>query len=121
MEEGSFREDLFYRLNVMPIFLPPLRERSDDIEALAHNFIKKFSKHHGRVINGITPEAMDLLKSYRWPGNIRELENVIERSFIVENSHVITADSLPESLRLTPKGAPDKKREHGRVFRTFGF
>lgn len=113
MEEGTFREDLFYRLNVMPIFLPPLRERSDDIEPLTQNFIKKFSKQHGRVINGVTPEALDLLKSYRWPGNIRELENVIERAFIVENSHLITADSLPESLRLAPKEGSDKTANMG--------
>lgn len=108
MEEGTFREDLFYRLNVMPIFLPPLRERSDDIDALVQHFIKKFSKQHGRVINGATTETMDLLKSYRWPGNIRELENVIERSFIVENSQQITVDSLPESLKLAPKESPEK-------------
>lgn len=108
MEEGTFREDLFYRLNVMPIFLPPLRERSDDIEALVQHFIKKFSKQHGRVINGATNETMELLKAYRWPGNIRELENVIERSFIVENSQQITVDSLPESLKLAPKENPEK-------------
>jgi DNA-binding NtrC family response regulator len=99
MEEGQFREDLFYRLNVMPIFLPPLRDRADDIEALAQHFIKKFSKLHGRVINGVTTEALQLFKTYRWPGNIRELENVVERAFIVENTHEITAGSLPDSLK----------------------
>lgn len=103
MDEGQFREDLFYRLNVMPIFLPPLRERTDDIDGLIQTFIKKFSKQHGRVITGVTDEALDLLKSYRWPGNIRELENVVERSFIVENSQEITVESLPESLKLAPK------------------
>lgn len=108
MEEGTFREDLFYRLNVMPIFLPPLRERTDDIEALIQNFIKKFSKQHGRVINGVTPEALNLLKAYRWPGNIRELENVIERSFIVENSNLITMESLPDSLKVTKKENSEK-------------
>lgn len=113
MAEGTFREDLFYRLNVMPIFLPPLRDRQDDIEPLAQNFIKKFSKQHGRVINGITAEALDMLKSYRWPGNIRELENMIERAFIVENSHDITVDSLPESIRLAPKESPEKTAHVG--------
>ncbi|UOF02403.1 sigma-54-dependent transcriptional regulator [Bdellovibrio reynosensis] len=114
MEEGTFREDLFYRLNVMPIFLPPLRERTDDIEALASNFIKKFSKQHGRVINGVTPEALQLLKSYRWPGNIRELENMIERTFIVENSNQITADSLPDSLKAAAaKESPEKTAHVG--------
>ncbi len=100
MAEGHFREDLFYRLNVMPIFLPPLRDRGEDIPALAQHFIKKFSKQHGRTITGITPETIDLLKKYRWPGNIRELENMIERAFIVENSHVITSESLPETVRF---------------------
>jgi DNA-binding NtrC family response regulator len=103
MEEGSFREDLFYRLNVMPIFLPPLRERADDIEALVQYFIKKFSKLHTRSISGIKAEALDLLKKYRWPGNIRELENVVERSFIVENSNLISAESLPEAIRRETK------------------
>ncbi len=103
MEEGQFREDLFYRLNVMPIFLPPLRDRTDDIEALAQHFIKKISKAHGRVISGIDPEALQALKNYRWPGNIRELENIVERAFIVENSSLITKKSLPESLQNAPR------------------
>lgn len=103
MEDGDFREDLFYRLNVMPIFLPPLRERSVDIEPLAQNFIKKFNKHHGQQILGIEPEALEALKSYRWPGNIRELENIIERSFIVENSNKITLEALPEQIREAQK------------------
>lgn len=109
MTEGTFREDLFYRLNVMPIFLPPLRERTDDIGALIQNFIKKFSKQHDRVINGIDPEALELLKAYRWPGNIRELENVIERAFIVENSNNITLESLPDAIRATPKESSGKR------------
>jgi DNA-binding NtrC family response regulator len=108
MEEGDFREDLFYRLNVMPIFLPPLRERSDDIQALAQHFIKKFSKQHGRTINGIKPETLELLKKYRWPGNIRELENVIERAFIVENSNMISPESLPDSIKTPSKESIEK-------------
>lgn len=110
MEDGDFREDLFYRLNVMPIFLPSLRDRVDDIEPLAENFIKKFNKHHGRQIQGIDTDALSALKSYRWPGNIRELENVIERAFIVENSNMITFEALPdqikESQKLEQKSAP---------------
>ncbi len=108
MEDGTFREDLFYRLNVMPIFLPPLRERADDIEALAQNFIKKFSKQHGRIIIGFSTQALALLKSYRWPGNIRELENVIERAFIVENSDTITSDSLPDNVKQVSKNKDEK-------------
>lgn len=99
MEDGAFREDLFYRLNVMPIFMPPLRERGDDIPALTQHFIKKFSKQHGRTITGIDDSALELLRRHRWPGNIRELENIIERAFIVENSDRITAASLPDSLK----------------------
>ncbi|MEK2690696.1 sigma-54-dependent transcriptional regulator [Bdellovibrio sp. GT3] len=113
MADGTFREDLFYRLNVMPIFLPPLRDRSDDIQALAQHFIKKFARQHGRTINGIDNEALEMLKAYRWPGNIRELENVIERAFIVENSQNITLESLPESLKLAPKEAPEKTANVG--------
>lgn len=99
MEEGAFREDLFYRLNVMPIFMPPLRDRLDDIPALVQHFMKKFSKQHGRNILNIETSALEQLKKYRWPGNIRELENVIERAFIVENSDAITVSSLPDPIK----------------------
>ncbi len=105
IEDGTFREDLFYRLNVMPIFLPPLRERADDIGELAQYFMKRFVKGHQRTITGVTPEALQLLKRYRWPGNIRELENVIERAFIVENSNEITVSSLPETITAAPAAA----------------
>jgi two-component system, NtrC family, response regulator AtoC len=102
IEDGTFREDLFYRLNVMPIFLPPLRDRADDIGELAQYFIKRFAKSHSRRLEGLTPEALEILKRYRWPGNIRELENVIERSFIVENSDYITPTSLPDNVLNSP-------------------
>lgn len=98
IEDGTFREDLFYRLNVMPIFLPPLRERADDIGELASYIMKRFNKSHARNLDGLTPEALEILKRYRWPVNIRELENVIERAFIVENSDKITPASLPENV-----------------------
>ena len=99
METGEFREDLFYRLNVMPIFLPPLRDRPDDIPVLAVSFLQKFSKEHNKSINSIDPECLNLMKKYRWPGNIRELENIIERAFIVESSSIMTKSSLPEQIR----------------------
>lgn len=98
IKKGEFREDLFYRLNVLPIFLPPLRERKDDIEALAYYFIEKFNQVHRKNIKKITPQAMQLLKNYNWPGNIRELENVIEHAFVIENSNEITVQSLPETI-----------------------
>lgn len=112
MEDLSFREDLFYRLNVMPIFMPPLRERIDDMEALIMHFVKKFSRSHGRQINGIDPLALEILKTYRWPGNIRELENVVERAFIVEGSDRITVSSIPEHVReQAQKQSKDNKEE----------
>lgn len=98
IEDGTFREDLFYRLNVMPIFLPPLRDRIDDLPELSQYFMKRFSRAHNRTITSIADDAIEVLKKYRWPGNIRELENVIERAFIVENSERITLQSLPEGL-----------------------
>lgn len=106
METGEFREDLFYRLNVMPIFLPPLRERPDDIPVLALSFLQKFSKTHNKNIHSIEPECLDLMKQYRWPGNIRELENIIERAFIVESSSIMTKTSLPAQMHI--KNDPEK-------------
>lgn len=106
IEEGTFREDLFYRLNVMPIFLPPLRDRLDDLEHLVSFFIKKFSKAHGRSLTGITEEALKAMKNYRWPGNIRELENVIERAYIVENGDRMSVHALPDQIK-TAKGQVD--------------
>lgn len=100
IKAGSFREDLFYRLNVVPIFLPALAERKDDMEHMVNIFIKKFNQAHGKRINGITPDAMNVLKKHSWPGNIRELENVIEHAFVLENSNLITIASLPEALLI---------------------
>ncbi len=99
MEEQEFREDLFYRLNVMPIFLPPLRERPDDIGELAHKFLEKFSKTHAKIIHTIAPDCLELMRKYKWPGNIRELENIIERAFIVESTGTMTTISLPENIK----------------------
>ncbi|MBX2993553.1 MAG: sigma-54-dependent Fis family transcriptional regulator [Bdellovibrionaceae bacterium] len=106
IEDGDFREDLFYRLNVLPIFLPPLRDRAEDIPALVQSFIKKFSKQHpSSPITGAASETIALLKAHRWPGNIRELENTIERAFIVESQSVIRPESLPESVRSEARKA----------------
>ena len=99
IEDHTFREDLFYRLNVMPIFLPPLRERLDDLENLINHFVRRFNRKMNRQVVGFAPEALEVLLKYRWPGNIRELENLIERSFIVENSPLIQLQSLPDALR----------------------
>ena len=100
IKAGTFREDLFYSLNVVPIFLPQLADRKDDIETMVHMFIKKFNEIHSKKIIGVSPSAMGVLKKHDWPGNIRELENVIEHAFVLENSNILTLHSLPESLLI---------------------
>lgn len=99
IQEGKFREDLFYRLNVMPIFMPPLRERLDDLDKLGDYFIKKFNRKQNRNFESIEPGTLALLKKYKWPGNIRELENFVERAFIIESGNKITNASLTESMK----------------------
>ncbi len=96
VKEGSFREDLFYRLNVIPIHIPPLRERSDDIPLLLEHFINKFNQHKGIQITGIHPMALEKLKQYAWPGNIRELENFIERISILRKEGMIEPSDIPQ-------------------------
>jgi two-component system response regulator HydG len=98
IRKGEFREDLFYRLNVLPIQLPPLRERKKDIEALSSYFIEKFNGQHRKSITALSPESMELLRAHSWPGNIRELENVIEHAFVIESGNQITVSSLPDSI-----------------------
>ena len=97
--EGRFREDLFYRLSVIPIELPSLRERPEDIPLLARNFLERFSKSMNKNIDGIEPETMRRLEVYDWPGNVRELENTIERAVALESGTRITVDALPERVR----------------------
>jgi two-component system response regulator AtoC len=92
---GNFREDLYYRLNVINIKVPPLRERGDDIEGLAVLFLKNFAADYSKQVLGITEEAMAMLKVYAWPGNVRELENIIERAVILEDSAQIGSEKLP--------------------------
>jgi two-component system response regulator PilR (NtrC family) len=107
--EGGFREDLFYRINVIPLRLPPLRERLDDIPQLAEHFVAKFAEQMGKPINGISKDALARLRDYAWPGNIRELENAMERAVALERTPTILPDSLPEQLqgaRPAPAVAP---------------
>ncbi|MFM8313368.1 MAG: sigma-54 dependent transcriptional regulator, partial [Deltaproteobacteria bacterium] len=103
IQDGKFREDLYYRLNVMPIFLPPLRERRDDIVGLVNHFIEKFNVEHGERIQMIAPDALSALETFHWPGNIRELENAIEHGFVVESSSILTFASLPEYIKKAAK------------------
>jgi two-component system response regulator PilR (NtrC family) len=104
--EGAFREDLFYRINVIPLRLPPLRERLDDIPLLAEHFVAKFAEQMGKAITGISGGALARLREHHWPGNIRELENAMERAVALEQSPTILIDSLPEQLNLPVGIAP---------------
>ncbi|MCD6499431.1 MAG: sigma-54-dependent Fis family transcriptional regulator [Deltaproteobacteria bacterium] len=106
IEEGRFREDLFYRLNVVPIAMTPLRERSDDIALLVQHFVERFNERLNRSIAGFTPDAIELMKRYRWPGNIRELENVVERTMLFCDGVWVHANNLPDEIRL---GAEDSQ------------
>jgi Nif-specific regulatory protein len=99
IKKSQFREDLYYRLNVFTIFMPPLRERKPDILLLAEHFVQKFEREHGKSIKRISTPAIDMLTSYHWPGNVRELENVIERAVLICDSNVIHGHHLPPSLQ----------------------
>ncbi len=99
MKEGRFREDLYYRLNVFGLFVPPLRERRSDILLLADHFVEKYAAAHGKSVRRISTSAIDMLMSYHWPGNVRELENCIERAVLICEGGVIHAHHLPPTLQ----------------------
>jgi Nif-specific regulatory protein len=99
IQAGDFREDLYYRLNVFPIFVPPLRERKPDVPQLANHFLEYFCRKHGKKVKRIATPAIDMLMSYHWPGNVRELENVIERGVVVCDTRVLHARHLPPTLQ----------------------
>ena len=108
--EGTFREDLFYRLNVYPIYLPPLRERGSDILLLANYFLEKFSRQYGKDIVRISTPAIDALMRYHWPGNIRELENTMERAVILCDDRVIRSYHLPPTLQMAEHTGTQQQR-----------
>ncbi len=131
VKDGKFREDLFYRLNVVRIVLPPLRERREDIPMLAHHFLQKVSFANNQPIRGFVPDTMALLERYHWPGNVRELENVIERTVSLAPGPLIMPDDLPETVRKAepmPAGGDEsllsldevEKRHLNRVLRETG-
>ena len=104
IKEGRFREDLYYRLNVVNLEVPPLRERREDISLLADFFLKRYAEKNKRIIKGFTPRAMDLLMRYEWPGNVRELENVVERAVILARGEMVTPAEFPDILlQLDPE------------------
>jgi two-component system response regulator HydG len=99
VQAGQFREDLWYRLNVFPLTIPPLSERRDDIPLLVEHFLKSYAERHRRRLRGLTPRALDLFMRYDWPGNVRELEHAIERAVILARGEHITPEELPPTLR----------------------
>ena len=107
VEEGRFRRDLYYRINVVPIWLPPLRERKEDISLLVEYFIKKYNYLERKKLKGISPDALKLLMEYDWPGNIRELENLIHRAVVMEKGPYILVEDLPFEIKR-PKTAEER-------------
>jgi two-component system response regulator PilR (NtrC family) len=106
--EGRFREDLYYRINVIQVHLPPLRERREDVPLLAEHFLAKYTKAAGRSVLGISHDAQELLSAYAWPGNVRELENVIERAVALEQTPLVLPESLPGHVRAPGGGTSSK-------------
>ncbi len=106
VSEGRFREDLYFRLNVVPVAIPPLRERTGDIAPLAEHFIARFCRELGRPTARLHPAALERMQSYRWPGNVRELRNIIERVVLLEAEEEIRSEHLPSELTLTAGGVP---------------
>ena len=102
VEDGRFREDLYYRLHVINIFLPPLRERKDDIPLLTQCFLNKYGEENHKTGLELTPEALDLISDYDWPGNVRELENVVERAVVLTSAPRIGVELIPDHVRRTP-------------------
>jgi DNA-binding NtrC family response regulator len=100
VEEGRFRSDLYYRLNVVTLYIPPLAERRDDIPLLCKHFLQKYSEHQGKSIKGISDEMMEILMNYPFPGNVRELENIIERAVTLANGDILEVRDLPEEIRM---------------------
>ena len=101
MDEGEFREDLFYRINTFPIHIPPLRQRRDDIVLLANHYLQVYAEKNEKQVSGISSEAMELLRSCPWRGNVRELQNVIERALILSGGESVQPDHLPDSVKKT--------------------
>jgi transcriptional regulator with GAF, ATPase, and Fis domain len=114
-DEGQFREDLFYRLNVVPLWLPPLRERREDIPLLIDHFLEQFTRNNGSSVHHISPDAIKLLSEYSWPGNVRELENVIERLVVTGRTDVVGAEDLPMEIRVHQGIGVRPKRERRRT------
>jgi DNA-binding NtrC family response regulator len=118
IENDTFREELYYRLNVVAITLPPLRERIEDISLLAHKFLNQYSKAAGSLVDSISSEAMKQLQLYHWPGNVRELQNIVQRSILLADGETIEPNDLPEYVRMNPVTAGIGKSWSGLTFRS---
>jgi Nif-specific regulatory protein len=106
VKDGKFREDLYYRLNVFPVTIPPLRDRGADVLTLADHFLARAARDQGKVVQGISTPAIDLLMNHSWPGNVRELENCIERAVILTDEPFVHAHHLPPTLHAAEAGNP---------------
>ena len=113
VSEGTFREDLYYRLNVITIELPPLRQRREDVPALTNHFLRRFASENNKPHITLTPRALDLLVAYHWPGNVRQLENVIERSVVLCQEETIDLDLFPGEILAPPSGPLQRLPEDG--------
>ena len=102
VKQGLFREDLFYRINVISLRIPPLRERKDDIPALVQHYLVKYAQELGKPVSSVSPEALDLMVNYPWPGNVRELQNVLERAILIAEGDMIKPENLPAGMRAEP-------------------
>lgn len=115
VKDGTFREDLYYRLNVIEVRLPPLRDRPEDIPLIADHFLRLYAQKNAKTVHGLTEEARQALVRYRWPGNVRELENVIERVVVLTRDSVIDLKTLPAPLRDAPVEGQEIRREGGKI------
>jgi two-component system response regulator PilR (NtrC family) len=111
VKENRFREDLYYRLNVVQIDMPPLRERNEDIPALANHFLERFAKEYGKPLRGFAPDTLAMLRRYPFPGNVRELQNVIERAVALESGTMVTPACLPERVQGPVPVLPGEQEE----------
>jgi transcriptional regulator with PAS, ATPase and Fis domain len=99
VQEGAFREDLYYRINVISLQIPPLRDRKDDIRSLVTHYLNKYVQEMGKQVKVIAPQALDVMVNYPWPGNVRELQNVVERAILIADGDTITPECLPDGVK----------------------
>jgi two-component system response regulator HydG len=117
VKDGEFREDLYYRLNVVNLEMPPLRQRGEDVISLAEDFLRRFNEKNRRDLKGFSPEARRIMLAYAWPGNVRELLNAVERAVIMAQGHLVEPDDLPLAIQGSAKGEEDYSLRAGLTVR----